>query len=181
MRFLVFKTNSNNTKINEAIKIANDLLNNKELYLRVKEKASYDMSTASPEYLSDMLYKTKTSLVINVNTYYNRWTRALGYFVPSKPKDIFLNEAKLNRSVGSIVNSLYHERAHAMDYFDKNHSYGHGSNSSSGKQNTFPYFLGNLAQAIVDDNPDFNNNESSRIVYRKSLWGRFKSWVKRLI
>jgi hypothetical protein len=114
------------------------------------------------------------NLIVKLYKSKNPWSKAYGYFSPAKPDHIFLNTRKLNRSKGSIVSSLIHEMIHYVDDKNKNESYGHGDNSSLGKENTAPYWIDNLAESIIDNKlPDFNNNENVNIVY-------YVPWYKKL-
>ena len=70
-----------------------------------------------------------------------------------------------------------------MDHFDLYDSYGHGDNSSKGKENTAPYATGNIAAGHVRQmKPDFNEREIGEIKYKKpSIWSRFRRFLKRLL
>ena len=106
--------------------------------------------------------------------------KRLHIFKKSDPNSIYINTAKLDRSLGSVVATLLHEFIHMVDNYDTLHSYGHGDNSARGKQNTAPYWIDNLAQHHAGDDIDFNNNESSKIVYRRSMWSMVKSFFRGL-
>lgn len=158
------KDKSGNVRINQCILCANTLLDNEIFYKNIKVKETpFDMSTASAEYISNIMYLKKNLLTCNVRTYHRRFTRALAYFIPSQPDTVYINTAKLNRSTGSIIATLIHEWVHLVDHDDKTHSFGHGDNSPRGKQNTAPYWIDNLAQSFFNETLDFNNNQSSKI------------------
>ena len=177
----MFVYKGSNKKLIEATSKANRLLLTDEFYMAIKNKSTdFDMSTASPEYISEFIWKNKEDVTCNVKTYSKRFTKALAYFTRSRPNDININTYKLNRSMGSIVATLIHEYVHMVDHVDKKHSFGHGSNSRKGKQNTAPYWIDNVAQGMIDGKPDFNNNESSKIVYKRSVWSRVKRFFRRL-
>ena len=162
--------------------MAHDLLTSSDrFYNLIAEKASFDMATCKPKFISEQLRENYNHLRIEVHTYYKKFTRALAYFDPRYPNRIYINAAKLGRSLGSIAASVVHEIIHLLDKFIKGEYFGHGDNSAKGKQNTAPYWIDNLAEALVDGKkPDFNNNESSRIVYRRSFFSRVKRFFRRL-
>lgn len=173
---IVKRFNYTHAKIERCIDEANRLLKSPVFKREIEEKrAGFDMSTATPEYIADRITSKYGHLICEVHLYHNRWSRALAYFDPRYPNRIYINAAKLNRTDGSVIATIIHEWVHLVDYDDHLHSYGHGSNSPVGKQNTAPYWIDNKAQALIDGQEDYNNNESSRI--KVSFWGRVKNWL----
>lgn len=177
-----------NSKIDRCIIAANAILsgetknkNGFTLYDIIKNKETpFDMSTASKEHIANQLKSKFGVLTCEVHLYHNRWSKALAYFTPSHPNRIYINTAKLGRSDGSVIATIVHEWVHLVDKNDVVHSYGHGSNSRAGKQNTAPYWIDNAAQAIADGIEDYNNNESSKIIYKASVWTRIKRFFRRI-
>jgi len=189
----MFKYEGKSHLINDCVKIANDLVLDENFRGRIRE-CEFDMATCDgvviakdikesaehtrvslgfPMYpASEKMEKTRYNVdyipvhPIVVKTYRskNPWSSALGYFSPSQPDHIFLNNRKLNRSKGSIVATLIHEMIHFCDYLNEVESYGHGDNSPSGKENTAPFYIDNIAESIVDDKqPSFKNVENGNI------------------
>lgn len=165
-------------KVDRCIDLANELLKKQSFYTKItNKKTPFDMATASPAYIARKLKSERNHTVCTVRLYSKRFSKALAFFDARYPGSIFINEAKLGRSDGSVVATIIHEWVHLVDNNDPEESFGHGSNSSKGKQNTAPYWIDNLAQSMIDGEKDFNNNESSKIVTRRSWWSRFKDWV----
>ena len=135
--------------------------------LRYKEV--FDMSTLRPMYVLREIRKFWIENDIQVKVYYPKWkwSKAIGYFTPLRPLDINLNGYKLNRSVDSIVGTLYHELVHMSDNANENHSYGHNGNNPSGKSNTAPYYISNIFTNLT-------NNENA--TYKK-----YVPWWRRLL
>jgi hypothetical protein len=171
----MFKYDGRNEKIKQAVTYANNPSLKRFVLDGIMNKASFDMSTANPAYIADEFAKFLDSVTITVETYRPayRWSKAIGYFTPSKPTTIHFNEYKDFLHVSSIVGNFYHEATHMMDNFDLKHSYGHGSNSPTGKQNTAPYFIGNLAVSFMRMTESYNETESAQITY-------YVPWYKRL-
>lgn len=168
---------------NVVIKLAVDRANSESVHRRLADmirKESFDMSTANSNYLASEFTKYVKTTDIHVKVYYKRFSKALAYFDSMYPKDININGSKLNRTEGSIVGTFYHEAAHMFDHDDKNHTFGHGDNSSVGKQNTFPYKVGGIIQAIVDESiPDYNNTENRNIFIAIHPWTSIKRFFRR--
>ena len=182
----MFRYDGNLVQIRDAVDKANDTTVRKKLKAAI-EGATFDMSTASSDYLAKEFMNFTDEImairsrVITIRTYRKKFSRAIAYFTHNRPHDININTAKLNRTTGSIVGTLYHEAAHMFDHSDKTHSFGHGSNSKDGKQNTFPYKVGALVQAIVDDStPDYNNTENHDIATKTTLWETIKRFFRGL-
>jgi hypothetical protein len=174
-----------NEKILRCVKRANDILEDLDFYGEIAQKNSFDMSTASPTYIAKKMREKFPKLNCNVKTYYKKWSRANAFFEPSNPTFININLAKLNRTDESIVATIIHEWVHMVDGVDKQESFGHGSNSSKGKQNTAPYWIDNLAESFSNRDksvaPDFNNNESRKIYIKLGFWGTIKRFFQSLI
>ena len=158
-----------NTKVNEAIKKANEILKSENIYNLIKDFPQFEMSNISNEQVSIYLRRAFIEHEMYVYTYYKKWSRAYGYFEPWKWDRININEAKLNRSKGSIVATVIHEFVHFCDGLQVDATFGHGSNSPTGKQNTAPYAIDNMAQSLVDKILT-NNSESSRIINTYTPW-----------
>jgi hypothetical protein len=164
-RFEPFRVSSYSEELESIIKLPSEEL---ESIIKIPVDPAVEKEKAFN--LTVKLYKSK-----------NPFSKAYGYFSPSKPDHIFLNTRKLNRSKGSIVSSLIHEMIHYVDDKNKQESYGHGDNSPVGKENTAPYWIDNLAESIIDNKlPDFNNNENANIIYYVPFYKRFWMYVKNL-
>ena len=172
----MFKLVGRNTskKVSEAIQVANSSAYKVKLKNNLNLIKSYDMSTAKPDYIHRKIFAVLENDDIYVKIYYPRWkySKAIGYFSPSNPRDINMNGYKLNRSKSQIVGTLYHELVHMADNVDMIKSYGHGDNSPKGKSNTAPYLIGSKAASCVD----ISDYETKDIhTYRK-----YTPWYKKL-
>lgn len=138
-----------------------------------KRKEDFLLSTASPEVIADlMLDFIVAGNKIKINTYYTRNKRVMGYFVASKPNDIFLNRATFPRKIESLVSTFYHEFVHAVDAFSKVHRFGHGNNKyMTWKEETAPYWIDNVAHKIACEKLKTNSKNIRPTVIEKSpIW-----------
>ena len=179
----MFKYEGSNRKIQEAVGYIDENLLSKLAFLI--EQSRFQMSSASSKWLSVNFIKFLKSKNfidnIYIHTYYNPFGFAIAKFKPSTPDVIYLNTAKLNRSPGSIVGTLIHEASHMFDHETFEHDFGHGDNSSVGKENTFPYKAGNLAMSIVDGVvPRRGNLENRKISTVKSIYTKVLNLIRRL-
>lgn len=167
----MFVYDGNYMLVKKAVSVANSGLLLDSVKDQIINHSGFDMSTADPVYLANNYATFLIGIDVKVVVYkpYWRWSKALGYFDPSKPSTIHLNAYKLKRSLASVVGTFYHEVAHMCDNADKYHSYGHGDNNPKGKQNTFPYAVGNMAMGFASGIAiDYNNTENNK--YRKLPW-----------
>ena len=183
MKTLFYLPKKTNTNLDWAVDYCNKVLFSTEhefqdFLTAIEQKQSFDMSSASADYIAKkIIYFKNGSQVMNIKLYRskNPWSKAYGYYTPSRPFDININTRKMNRSIESFIRTLVHEMTHAIDGLDMIHNYGHGNNSSVGKQDTAPHWIGNLAARMFDDN-DISSEEYPTI--KRSPWyRRFLSWL----
>lgn len=143
-----------NEKIRAAVAyINNDLAHNQEFWNDIRAHEGFDHAERTPaEIVQSMQEKEKPSEVkvytpSRFSRVVNRST--IAYVSPSRPHTLYYNSYKLFRNIEKIVNTIVHEYVHSVDWSEE-HSrsidYGHAGNSSAGKQNTAPYWIGKLAE-----------------------------------
>lgn len=170
----MFEIRSKNESILEPVVKANILISDPKFKTKLANKKSFDMATCDGHHILKLIENNRRFLYVHTYRSRNPWSKAYGYYSPATPNNIYLNTRKLNRSTGSIVASLIHELIHWLDHYDTQHSFGHGDNNPTGKQNTAPYWIDNIAEALIDNKePDFNNTDNSKIKY-------YVPWYKRL-
>jgi hypothetical protein len=143
-------------KVEIATEMANALLVNSEFIQKIRDKDSFDMSTASPQVIADLIEASR--LEMEIKLFYPTGENDLKYiktfaFTNRKmPNILFLNLKKLNRTTESIAATIIHECIHVIDNAASEYTFGHGDNSSKGKGNTAPYWIGNLANKMLHAN-----------------------------
>ena len=179
----VFKLNSTNYyKVNAAVKYCNDILFNPEreyqFFISAIQQKHFDMSTLSgAEIAARVIDFVNSGKQMNI-VYYkskNPWSKAYGFYTPSRPFDININTRRMNRTTASFVATLVHEMIHAIDGLDSENEFGHGSNESTGKDNTAPYYIGALASKLYGDEQTV---ESYPRVIRTPWYKRLWNWLR---
>lgn len=61
----------------------------------------------------------------------------------------YVNSSGLGRQIWKLGATIVHEVSHVVDEYFPKASFGHGSNSSRGKKNTFSYFIDQKAEAWI--------------------------------
>lgn len=151
-----------NQKIIDSISFIEDLSDNADFWRRIEEKDSFDYSNFSPRKIAQFMREKEETVVVKLYRppfYRHRNTNA--YADPQYPNTLFYNSKKLWRSVGNIVNTVVHEYVHSVDFTEDGNSridYGHGSQSSSGKSNAAPYWIGSLAESF------YNSEKNSAVI-----------------
>lgn len=154
----------NNTapgNIPEAVKQANLLLKGTELYEQIAlRKKAFDYSSPAdlaPSMVAETLRSfTKTFQVVpetlgstTTGAYTCNVTMRETLYVSNRPYHT-------DNSVGAIAGTLIHECIHALDCFSPEIRLGHGDNSSVGKENSAPYWIGNLAANLINGTTNFD-------------------------
>ncbi len=144
-----YKGNYEQVKL--AVEDANEVLYSNEFYELIRQHTNFNCSKKTPQEIADIIQNT--SLEVEVKLYKPRWrfSKVLGYFVKSKPNNLFLNSRKLYRDTSSISNTIVHEYVHAVDNNFDNTIIDFGHNCGTLK-NTAPYVIGNIAEIIIDGN-----------------------------
>lgn len=142
--------------VKSATEKSNELLKNVEFYKAIANHPNFDLSTASPKIIANLLERSELEFKVEI-FYPNglqliKYRKTLAYTDENHPNTLFLNFRKLNREVESIVATIIHESIHALDDNEEEYTFGHGNNSSVGKDNTAPYWIGNLAYRILKNN-----------------------------
>lgn len=110
----------------------------------VLNKSKFDFSNATPDSLRESIRK---GFEVTVKLYKpsiwigGKWSSVIGYHSDGT---IYLNEHYVNRSDCSVINTLVHESSHRMGY-------SHGNNSSEGKDNSVPYWIGDRAEELCKE------------------------------
>ena len=133
----------------QAVQRANALLKDNSFFGQIAAHPAFDLSTATPVQVADILKNSTFRMEIQFYKTRNPWSDALAYDDPYHPLIIHLNERRLNRSLASICATIIHEAVHAADAMEKQFSFGHGNNNPAGKQNTAPYWIDGLAYTTV--------------------------------
>lgn len=175
MRIIFEETNR---RVTRATEMANRLLGDNDFFQQISEHLSFDFSTASPAQIASLIQNS--NLQFHVDLFYPnlldsllKYRKTLAYTDKRWPNTLFLNIRKLKRSPESIAATIIHESIHALDREAIDYTFGHGNNSSVGKENSAPYWIGNLAYKIlkndrqapnlVFDQPEDDDNASDTL------------------
>ncbi len=144
--------------VKSAVEKSNGLLNNVDFFNEISNHPSFDLSTASPKIIADLMKHSNLEFKIeifypNVLLVLFKYRKTFAYTDGQFPNTLFLNFKKLNREVESIAATIIHESIHALDDAEDTYTFGHGNNSPIGKDNTAPYWIGNLAYKMLKNNP----------------------------
>jgi hypothetical protein len=129
------------------------VLESDEFWQIVVAKDQFDLTNLSVAEIVNRIRSSTAQATIrlwtpNVSLYLLKYRHTNAMVDPGKPGFVFYHSRKLNRSVAAIVNTLVHEYIHVVDHFGDGNSvgeFGHGDQSSAGKQNTAPYWIGEQA------------------------------------
>lgn len=143
-----------NEVVREAVQKANALLTDTTFLQAIRDKDRFDLSTATPAVIADLIASSELEFSVELfypNSITQRWKyrNTLGYTDADFPNTVFLNVKRLNRGIAEIVGTIIHECIHALDDANDEYTFGHGNNSPRDKDNTAPYWIGNLAVKCI--------------------------------
>lgn len=144
----------------QAVLEANAILQNPEFYEIVAQHDQFDMANISPALISGLMKASTLEFKIRVfrPTIFTfiKYYKTYAYTDGDYPDTLFLNANKLNRQSAEIAATIIHESVHAIND-TTTYEFGHGDNSSAGKENTAPYWIGNLAYQLLTGNRPTGN------------------------
>ena len=138
-----------------ACSIANALLSSEDFLAAIKSYPAFDLSSdgidavTGKEIAGYIEHYDGPNFCIRVFWPRWRWSKVLGRVRSSKPRTIELNARRLRRPIPSLVNTIVHEFIHCLDHWQTDANFGHGGNSSKGKHETAPYYIGGLAESMA--------------------------------
>ena len=140
-------------KIKDAITEASRVLSDENFYRLINQKNVFDYSNCTASQVTDAI--KSCSLQLSIRTYKHPWGPSLGKEYPSDPTGIYINIARRKfdeRTIPSVVNTLIHEAVHAADADNVSLDFNHGDdNKSIGKGNSAPYWIGCLAEMLLQN------------------------------
>lgn len=116
--------------------INSDLFRDK---IKAIDHFDYAPTTVNGKSVLDRLNTAKT---VSVRTYYKRWGKTVAYTYYDAG-EIYINRRKIV-DIFTLVNTFVHETTHIIGF-------SHGDNSPVGKENSVPYFVGDVAESIAKE------------------------------
>ncbi len=144
------------TKLASAVEAANAVLASESFWESIIGKPNFDYTDLTSIEIAQRIRNSSSVATVHL------WKPALAQYLlqyrdtiamvdPTKPGKVFYHQRKLGRSVGQIFNTLVHEYVHIVDNFgdgSPDREISHGDNSPEGKQDSAPYWIGDLAQRL---------------------------------
>lgn len=148
---MIIWTKSKNKKVLRAIAYARAYFKSPEFKADVLAVEKYQNASVPPLQIFNFFnfcFEGERKVEVRVS-YFGFWKkRVLGYF--SKGNAINLNTSGLSREISSVSATVVHELSHWVDFLFTDAAWGHGDNSSGGKELTFPYYIGERARVWVE-------------------------------
>jgi hypothetical protein len=141
-------------RVREAVDVANDLFRTDDFYDRIARQRRFDLSTVSSETIAELM--RGSNINVNLDLYYSLSPlhNIDGYDDAADPCVVHLNLWRIDRSVGSLCNSIIHGCVHAVNarinlYYFNQYYFGHGDHYLNGKEHTAPYAIGAIGQGLI--------------------------------
>ncbi|MCB9047288.1 MAG: hypothetical protein H6550_14235 [Chitinophagales bacterium] len=140
-----------NDTIKAAVTYANNLFTYTPFLDAIYNIKQFDMADISPQKIADMIHSSDLHLLVDLYWPLPFAKSAHAYDDPLNPSIIHINKMTVNRPVHSICNTLVHQCIHALNAANPGYYFGHGDNTTTGKDNTAPFKIANLAQNMVTE------------------------------
>jgi|GEM_PF-1755944 hypothetical protein len=142
-----------NAKLRAAAAYVNVLAANESFWKEIREKDSFTHTELSPVQIAHRIRSGSTTMNVRVwspnllqqFTYRN----TVAFTDPGAPQVLFYHDKFLGNDIAEMVNTLTHEYIHDIDGHSDGSpmtDMGHGDNSPKGKENSAPYWIGDLAE-----------------------------------
>jgi len=144
--------NGKNSKVLDCVEFINDLLKTDSFYDSIDKFHSFTHTEYEPRDIAQLMKNDENQIIVKLYKSKNPWTKANAYVSPKYKNTLFLNTRKLWRNEEDMINTIVHECVHVVDFSENGKiDFGHGDNYSKGKDNSAPYWIGNLAKDIYLD------------------------------
>lgn len=139
---------TNDSRIKTAVEWANKYFSSEDFKRDVLSVEKFDSANVTPIQILE-LFSTFGNRPIEVKCTYFGWfhRKVLGRTIGNGI--VYVNTSSLGRQLWDEGETVVHEASHVVDEFFPEASFGHGSNSPSGKSRTFPYFIGERANVWI--------------------------------
>jgi hypothetical protein len=134
-----FSARSSLPYIQDVSIVANCVTKHPEFLKEVAAQARFDFTKDSPKMVAE---KIGQGTPVILSTYKKSFTKSIAYRNVGD-NVLYFNTTKNPRAMRFMVNTAVHEFSHVIGY-------GHGSNSSKGKDLSVPYKLGQIAENYAD-------------------------------
>lgn len=159
-------TLSENERVKEACKLAQSYIGSDDFIRDIMSVEKFEESNIDPMTICNLFEKfAKNKIQVKVSYFGFFYKKVLGRTVGDGC--VYLNSSRLDRQLWSIGATIVHEASHVVDEFFPMARFGHGSNSSVGKGQTFPYFIGERAENWIKR--EVLNNESKKLSMKITL------------
>ena len=132
------------------VRRANEVLVNTQFYERISKHVDFDYTEEKPGHIAGWIKQSTLTVKVKLYKPKDPDTITTAYVSSNYPNTIFINSYRLNRGTGKLVNTIIHEGVHAVDRSLPGKRFGHGDNRWQGKQNSAPYWIGKLAERIIN-------------------------------
>lgn len=136
-------------RIKEAVHYANLYFQSEEFKKDILTAKEFDHANVSPDEIVKLFETFSKIRVVEIQcTYFGVFfKKVLGRTIGNGIA--YVNSSGLNRQLWAIGATVVHEVSHVVDEYFPDAEFGHGSNSSVGKHNTFSYFIGEKAERWI--------------------------------
>lgn len=135
--------------VTEAVKVANEILNNKDFYGQIGKIQKFDNSILRGKDIADRIEKASQQIIVVRKNKPKAIASTSTSDQINISRKLFGIDSTKNFDLATAVNTLIHETVHAVDYLGTGNEFTHNGNSSKGQENTAPWMIGAIAEEIL--------------------------------
>lgn len=141
--------NGSNKGVIEAVKKANEILNDKNFYQEIRKVKQFDHSKLTGIEVANKMENAKhhVKIVRRIKPIANASTTTSNKIKVSR--SLFGDDDNGKFDLAAAVNTLIHETVHAVDFLDKGDEFTHDGNEAAGQEKTAPWVIGEIAEKMV--------------------------------
>ena len=141
--------NGKNKNINEAVRMANEILNSKSFYEEIAKVPQFDNSKLTGLEISKRMKNAtqEVKIVRKIKPIANASTTTSDKIKISS--SLFGKDSSGNFDFATAVNTLIHETVHAVDFLTTGDEFTHNGNSADWQENTAPWIIGAIAEKMI--------------------------------
>lgn len=141
------KLYSLDSRIKKPLMYAQKYIDSQDFIKDVMSIEKFEAANISPKDILDLFAQFDKRVQIVCSSFGMFHKRVLGRTVGDGKA--YVNSMRLDRQIWEVAATIVHESSHVVDEFFPKASFGHGDNSSVGKGQTFPYFIGDRAEIWI--------------------------------
>jgi hypothetical protein len=155
--------------VTAAIAVAETVLDDRRFYAQISEHADFDFTTVTPARVGALIKRHRGAAKVALGKIgFRAYASTSGGVFTINVRKLMSWRGDPKRSIPSLVGTLVHEYVHIVDNATEE-DFGHGDNYAAGKENSAPYWIGELAVDFANEQESVEHHLRRRNVLAAAL------------